>query len=905
MVNLRETFRGASRSRVPGRLFPLSLTVVLALAAIHATAMEGTLRGRETVVSDARTVVDAPSPGQTSQTHWPWILTVASGIIAASVISIWRLRRRLRRVATERDEEIARRRQMESDLRDSEQRRRVLYERSRDALMTLALPSRRFTSCNAATLKLFGAKDEAEFLQGGPATVSPEFQTDGRSSREKAAEMIATALREGSHYFHWMHKRLDGQEFPATVSLTTVELPGQTLIQATVHDISEQARAEEELREKTRLLQATFDSIQEGLCIIDSNLVIRHVNRIMEQWYPRKMPLVGKQCFKCFHDADRPCDPCPTLRCLKSGEAQLDVVPGTGVDEWQELSCHPVVDAVSGRIVGVVEIVRDITQRKRATEAVERERAKLSAMISGMEEGVAFADANNVLVEVNEFFCRLIHVPRDAILGKQLDDIHGGAVLEKVLAHVDRFRRNHNSGAVVLQRPLGDADVIFRIQPIYRAGAYDGVLLNVIDVTELVAARRQAEAATRAKSEFLANMSHEIRTPMTAILGFTDILLGEAGAETESPERLRSLETIKRNGTYLLNLINDILDLSKIEAGKLAIERTCFSPTGLLAEVASLMSVRAEAKNLPLSVECVGPIPERVRGDSIRLRQVLINLVGNAIKFTEVGGVRVEMRLAQPSDSPARLRFDVIDTGMGIAPEQIERIFQPFTQADQPTGKRFGGTGLGLSISKRLAEVLGGEISVSSVPGKGSTFTVTVETGPLDGIPMIEPGTPVAAKPERGASELVVAPAVRLDCRLLLAEDGPDNQRLIAFVLQKAGANVTLAENGRIALDKALAARDAGAPFDVILMDMRMPVMDGYAATRKLREAGYPGAIIALTANAMAGDEETCREAGCDDYAGKPIDRPRLLATIARHLPPVPETAPRIATLSGPPDGNR
>jgi signal transduction histidine kinase len=398
---------------------------------------------------------------------------------------------------------------------------------------------------------------------------------------------------------------------------------------------------------------------------------------------------------------------------------------------------------------------------------------------------------------------------------------------------------------------------------------------------ELAQATAAAKEADLAKSAFLANMSHEIRTPMTAILGYSDMLLGEDGLEKAPPERRNGLETIKRNGEYLLELINDILDISKIEAGKLEVERIRCSASQVVADVASLMRVRSEAKGLPLEIEYVGLIPETILCDPTRLRQVLINLIGNAIKFTETGSVRVVTRLVQSTTKPSSIRFDVIDTGIGMTPKQAAKLFQPFTQADASTARKYGGTGLGLTISKRLAEMFGGDITISSRLGKGSTFSVTVETGPLNNVPMLENVTETMAE-RRQEVTATPAPATRLDCRILLAEDGPDNQRLIAFVLKKAGADVTLAENGLIARDKALAAQDAGTPFNVILMDMQMPVMDGYTATRELRDADYRGPIVALTANAMAGDEEKCREAGCDRYATKPIDRVSLLGMIAQ-----------------------
>ncbi len=397
--------------------------------------------------------------------------------------------------------------------------------------------------------------------------------------------------------------------------------------------------------------------------------------------------------------------------------------------------------------------------------------------------------------------------------------------------------------------------------------------------------RQDAESANDAKSEFLANMSHEIRTPMTAILGFADVLLGNV----EESDITAAAITIKRNGQYLLELINDILDLSKIEAGKFQVERITCSPSKVVSEVASLMNVRAEAKGLPLEVELDGAIPATITCDPTRLRQILINLVGNAVKFTETGSVRMVVRLLQDDDSPSHLQFDIVDTGIGMTQQQATKLFQPFTQADTSTAHKFGGTGLGLTISKRLAEMLGGDITISSVAGRGSTFSLVVETGDLENVDYID-------DIDSRTAEVVVAetaaPHTSLDCRILLAEDGPDNQRLISFVLRKAGADVTIAENGKIAHDQALSAQEAGTPFDVILMDMQMPVMDGYEATGKLRKAGYHGPIIALTANAMAGDAEKCLQAGCDDYNPKPIDRERLIAAISHQIQNNKQTTP-------------
>jgi len=410
---------------------------------------------------------------------------------------------------------------------------------------------------------------------------------------------------------------------------------------------------------------------------------------------------------------------------------------------------------------------------------------------------------------------------------------------------------------------------------------------------DLQKALERAESANRAKSQFLANMSHEIRTPMTAILGFADILLE---AELESEDRDTAIHAIRRNGQHLLALINDILDLSKIEAGRLTTEYVQCSPLEVVADVCTLAQGWAEAKELRLAAECRGPIPETIWTDPTRLRQILVNLVSNAVKFTHAGEVRLAVSLlhdAQSADQPdasARLQLDVSDTGIGLSPEQLSTLFQPFTQADASTTRNYGGTGLGLAISKRLAEMLGGDLTASSGPGEGSTFSLMFDVGSLAGVKLLDaPQIPEAAKAEAltpAPTALGTREKALLNTSILLVEDGPDNQRLITFILRKAGAVVAVAENGQIAVEDVLRAETLGRPFDVILMDIQMPVLDGYGATRRLREVGYAGAIVALTAHAMAGDREKCLQAGCDDFATKPIDRQTLIATICKHVSP-------------------
>jgi signal transduction histidine kinase/DNA-binding NarL/FixJ family response regulator len=397
---------------------------------------------------------------------------------------------------------------------------------------------------------------------------------------------------------------------------------------------------------------------------------------------------------------------------------------------------------------------------------------------------------------------------------------------------------------------------------------------------ELSAARDKAEESNRAKSNFLANMSHEIRTPMTAILGFADLMLSPS--QTMS-DQINCLQVVRRNARHLMDLINDILDISKIEADRMTVEKIPCDMSQIAVEVASMMRPRALAKQLSLRVEFVGLIPTQIRSDPLRLKQVMMNLTGNAIKFTEKGGVCIKVSVTKFLGE-CRAVFDISDTGIGMTPDQTKRLFQPFVQADESMTRKYGGTGLGLVISKRLAGFMGGDVTVESEPGKGSTFKFWVDSGPLENVPMRE-----------GLSESLLALAdegslnedIVLQGKILLAEDGVDNQELLRTNLTMAGAAVVLAENGRIAVEKL-----RNEKFDLVLMDMQMPELDGYGATSELRRLGFTLPIIALTAHAMSGDRARCIAAGCTDYLTKPIDRELLLRTVASYLELAANKAP-------------
>ena len=380
-----------------------------------------------------------------------------------------------------------------------------------------------------------------------------------------------------------------------------------------------------------------------------------------------------------------------------------------------------------------------------------------------------------------------------------------------------------------------------------------------------------AEAANLSKSAFLANMSHEIRTPLTAIIGFSESMLED---EQTAEERQKTLKTIIRSGQHLQKVINDILDLSKVEAGKLDVELIDTSPFDLMEDVKPLVSLQAKEKGLNFSVNYEFPLPEHIKTDRFRLRQILINLCNNAVKFTSSGSIAVNICCHPEANI---MEFRVNDTGIGLSTDQKGIIFDAFSQADSSTTRQFGGTGLGLYLSKQLAAKLGGDITVESKPGIGSSFTLTIDTGPLVGVTLLS-SHPIL---DQDTTKLPGAEKRSFSGTILLAEDNVDNQRLISLKVQQTGADISIAENGKIAVEKALAQ-----PYDLILMDIQMPVMNGLDAIRELRKNGYTGTIVALTANAMQEDIDNCTEAGSDGFLTKPISWEKFFTVLQENLAP-------------------
>jgi PAS domain S-box-containing protein len=677
-----------------------------------------------------------------------------------------------------------------------------------------------------------------------------------------------------------------------------VHLPGQngqpSRIVGLNWDITEQKEAAERIRQGEEQLRLAMNAAK--LSLWEWNIVedkVSWASKIYDhQALEQAASIGGLQDFlKLVHPHDRNSVQTAIEKCLVDGEpyhAEFRMRRADGGYRWVLSMAHLSIDN-NGLPLRLVGVELDTTERQEI-ERLASEHSKRLAMALRAGDMAAWEWTPEGSVWTDEVY-EILGVPNDQLASAELffrsvhpDDLDG------LKASWDKATSGHESLQHEFRVILPDGEIrwVVAVGEVVRDENEQVVSLYGLnwDSTEehLTAERlreseRAAIAASASKSAFVANMSHEIRTPMTAILGYAELL----GELVTSDNAKQYLDTIRRNGDYLLEIINDILDLSKIEAGKLDIEHDRFQPTRVLEDVLSIMEVRAREGGLALELELDGNIPTVIQSDAKRLKQILINLVGNAIKFTRKGKVTIRVYYSEPVpdvETTGFLHFDVIDTGIGMSVEQQERLFKPFSQGDPAVNRHFGGTGLGLAISLRLAKMLGGEITVHSTEGVGSTFAAKIATGDLSDIELPNHQEPVP--PTYSQSETNNSPekTPELDCRVLVIDDRRDIRLLSKTLLMKAGATIDECEDGQLAVEHMTECIGKPNCPDLILLDMQMPKLDGYSTARALRKLGYSGPIVALTADAMQGDMNECLQAGCDDYLSKPIDAAKLLRLV-------------------------
>ena len=683
--------------------------------------------------------------------------------------------------------DISERKQAEDALRESEARHRLLFEGSRDAMMTLHPPAWKFTASNPAAAEMFGVKDAEEFTRLGPWDLSPERQPDGSLSSAKAQEAIEAAVRDGQHFFEWTHQRLNGTSFPATVLLARMEIGDQVFVHATVRDITEQKRAETRLAGVTHRL--TLAAQAGGVGIWDFDVT---GNSLV--W--------DEQMFRLY------------------GIAQQG--SGGAFEAWMN-GLHP-------------------DDRQRCQD--EHEQALRGERDFNTEFRVIWPDASVHSIRA------LAIVQRDA----------AGQPLHMIGTNWD----------ITAQKQAADD---------LREG--NRRLAEAIEYAQKQAA--EAAKANAAKSEFLANMSHEIRTPMNGLIGMTGLLLD---TELDRDQR-RYAEIVSASGEALVGIINEILDFSKIEAGKLELEKLDFDLQGLLEDLAASLAVRAHEKGLELLASAAPEVPTLLCGDPGRLRQILNNLAGNAVKFTQKGEVAIRVSLEEENETECRLRFSVRDTGIGIPKDKIGALFAKFTQVDASTTRKYGGTGLGLAISKQLAELMGGEAGVQSEAGKGSEFWFTAR---------LQKGSEQHRKPGSPATNLK-------GIRALIVDDNATSREILSTRMSSFSMRPSEVEDGPGALQALYRAIQENDPFQIAVIDMQMPGMDGETLGRMIRADRRLAdtQMVMLTSLGHRDEASRFQEIGFNAYFTKPLRHGELMSALSLALaePSATQAAPRPIAAPG------
>lgn len=765
-----------------------------------------------------------------------------------------------------------------TEQKNAKERLNVIFEESTDA--HLLFNDTGIIDCNNAAVKMIGCNTKQELLSYHPSVFSPEYQPDGKLSSEKSLEMDAIARKNGVHNFEWVHKKINGEEFPVEVTLNTVKIDGKPAMLVVWHDITERKRSEEQLKRSEAILNETQQLTHSGSW--ESDLVTG-----VNTWSAEAFRIFGLTpegtgpLSDVFGQMIHPEDRGIYYEAIKlaihqkqPADFEIRIIRKDGVTRWLRAIGKPFINP-QGVVTKLHGAISDITEQKETREAARLKHEQLTRFIMFAPVAIAMLDKNMHYIAASNVWKQDYKLGNIDIIGKSHYEIFPGILKERTALHLRVL-----AGEILKKDEelvsFGDHQewIKWEMHPWYEKPGEPG---GIIAFTEIITgqkeasealkkAKEQAEQAAIAKSHFLSTMSHEIRTPMNAVIGFTHLLM--RNAREDQKEFLRIL---KFSGENLLVLINDILDFSKIEAGKIEIEEVDFNLKEMVNTIKSALQHKAKSKGLQLKLLLDEDIPDFVMGDPVRLGQVITNLCTNAVKFTEEGSVIISAMVIKQTNKNLTIHFEVKDSGIGIAEDMLENIFESFTQASSDTTRKFGGTGLGLTITKRLLELMQSKIQVKSKPGEGSTFyfDLTFNTS----------NKKLAVKEE---AITIDGKKSLKDLQILIVDDSRVNILLAQELLKQWQGICDVAVNGLEAVNK-VKAKD----YDLVLMDLQMPEMDGYQATQEIRalpEDKYRQLpIIALTASAMLEIKDKAFTVGMNDYISKPFNPEELYSKIVKY----------------------